>query len=119
MPNKRQLTVRAALHDVRRVFPFPIRGIDCDNGSKFLNETLLAYAQARRWTFTRCRAYHKNDQAHVEEKNGSVVRHIIDYDRYEGLPAADQMNTIYGDFVIDVGRLHSHALSATGTRCCT
>ncbi len=39
MPNKRQLTVRATLQDLRRVFPFPIRGIDCDNGSEFLNET--------------------------------------------------------------------------------
>jgi len=39
MPNKRQLTVRAALQDLRRLVPFSIRGIDCDNGSEFLNET--------------------------------------------------------------------------------
>ncbi len=58
MPNKRQFTVRAALQDLHHVFPFPIRGIDCDNGSAFLNETLLAYARVRRWTFTRARAYH-------------------------------------------------------------
>ncbi len=95
LPNKRQVAIRAALQDLRHLFPFPIRGIDCDNGSEFLNEIVLQYCRTHRWTFTRCRAYHKNDQAHVEEKNGSLVRHIIGYERYEGAPATDQMNRIY------------------------
>jgi len=95
LPNKRQLGVLAALGDMRRLFLFPIRGIDSDNGSEFLNEALVRYCRRYQWTFTRCRAYHKNDQAHVEEKNGSVVRQLIGYDRYEGANAASQMNAIY------------------------
>ncbi len=43
LPNKRQLGVLAALGDMRRLFPFPIRGIDSDNGSEFLNEALVRY----------------------------------------------------------------------------
>jgi len=93
--SKRQFAVIVALNGLRRRFPFPIHGIDCDNGSEFLNAAMVRYCERRRWTLTRSRSYHKNDQAHVEEKNGSLVRQTIGYERYEGGRAATQMNIIY------------------------
>jgi len=95
IPDKRQTSVLAVLHDLRSLFPFPIRGIDCDNGTEFLNRNLVHYCTVKQWTFTRSRPYHKNDQAHVEERNYSVVRQIIGYDRFDGKEATSQMNRIY------------------------
>ncbi len=95
LPNKSQSAVVAALRALRTRFPFPLRGIDSDNGSAFINALLAGYCDAERLTFTRCRAYHKNDQAHVEEKNWSVVRQLIGYDRYEDPAAVDALNHIY------------------------
>ncbi len=96
LPNKSQIAVVTALCALRTRFPFPIRGIDSDNGSEFINALLAGYCAAERLTFTRCRAYHKNDQAHVEEKNWSVVRQLIGYDRYEDPAAVAALNHIYG-----------------------
>jgi len=93
--NKSQISVVAALETLRGRVPFPIRGIDSDNGSEFINAHLLAYCTSHEFTFTRCRAYHKNDQAHVEEKNWSVVRQLIRYDRFEGEKATALLNHIY------------------------
>ena len=66
--------VSAAIHAVRQRLPFPLLGLDTDNGGEFINFDLLRYCEREKITFTRSRAYRKNDQAHVEEKNGSVVR---------------------------------------------
>jgi len=93
--NKGQRAVLDALASVRDRLPFPLLGIDSDNGSEFLNAHLLRYCTEDHLTFTRCRAYHKNDQAHVEQKNWSVVPQLIGYDRYEGPEATAQFNTIY------------------------
>jgi hypothetical protein len=95
VPNKGQCAVVEALEALRDRLPFPLLGIDSDNGSEFINAHLLRYCQTEQLTFTRCRAYHKNDQAHVEQKNWSVVRQLIGYDRYEGQAACDQLNRIY------------------------
>jgi hypothetical protein len=92
---KTQDAVIAALQRLRAAVPFPLLGIDSDNGSEFLNERLLRYCHREGLTFTRCRAYHKNDQAHVEERNGAVVRQTIGYDRYEGAAALRQLNRVY------------------------
>jgi len=72
------------LTTAQELLPFPWQGLDTDNGNEFINNKLLAFCQVRKVTFTRSRAYRKNDQAHVEEKNGSIVRRLIGYDRYEG-----------------------------------
>jgi len=72
---------------VQSLLPFPLLGIDSDNGSEFINYELLHFCESKQITFTRSRTYRKNDQAHVEEKNGSIVRKIIGYDRYEGTEA--------------------------------
>jgi hypothetical protein len=93
--NRDQERVRAALADARSRLPFPLKGIDSDNGSEFINRHLQRYCAKERLTFTRCRPYHKDDQAHVEEKNWHVVRQLIGYDRYEGEAAAVQLNRVY------------------------
>ncbi len=72
-------------------------GSNSDNGSEFINDTLLRYCQAEQITFTRSRPYQKNDQAHVEQKNWSVVRHTIGYDRLETPEELALLRSIYTD----------------------
>ncbi len=91
-----QQQVQRGLEEARRLLPFPLLGLDTDNGSEFLNEELLRYCRQEQITFTRCRPYKKNDQCHVEQKNGSVVRRIVGYDRYEGVAACHQLAALYG-----------------------
>ncbi|MEO1840087.1 MAG: transposase [Pseudomonadota bacterium] len=79
----------------RELIPFPLLGIDTDNGSEFINHELIGYCRDGCITFTRSRAYKKNDQAYVEEKNGSVVRRMIGYDRYEGRVAWQTLCKLY------------------------
>ena len=75
--------------------PVPLLGLDTDNGSEFINYEMLRYCQREQITFTRSRVNRKNDQAFVEEKNGSVVRRLIGYDRYEGLGAWRALIQLY------------------------
>jgi IS30 family transposase len=82
-----QERILRALKQVRTLLPFPLQGLDTDNGSEFINYQLLHYCQQEQITFTRCRPYKKNDQCHVEQKNGSLVRRMIGYDRFEGSAA--------------------------------
>ncbi len=86
-----------AFHDARRErLPFPLLGFDTDNDTVFMNETVRDYCAAEKIEFTRCRPYRKNEQAHVEQKNGEIVRRMAGYRRYEGLAAAaGQMATLY------------------------
>ncbi|MDZ4178942.1 MAG: transposase family protein, partial [Coriobacteriia bacterium] len=81
--NKAQVHVFAALKDIRQALPFPLLGIDSDNGSEFINHELLRYCQEEDLTFTRSRAYKKNDGCHVEQKNWSVVRQNVGYARFD------------------------------------
>lgn len=92
---KDQESVRAALEDARGRLLFPLKGIDSDNGTEFLNGHLVAYCRREKLTFTRCRPYHKDDQAHVEQKNWNIIRQLIGYDRYDGAEATAQLNRIY------------------------
>lgn len=66
--------------------PFPLPGFDTDNDSVFMNETIKGWCEAARVTFTRSRPYRKNDQAHVERKNGSVARRMVGYRSYPVSP---------------------------------
>ena len=93
---REQSLVVTGLEAVSRVFPVPIRGINSDNDSVFINETLLNYCEERSIEFTRSRAYRKNDQAWIEQKNGSVVRRFIGHERYSGPMAGQTMAHLYG-----------------------
>jgi len=81
--NKAQRWVVDALVEISAGFPFPIRGIDSDNGSEFINSHLLRYCETNEITFTRSRPGNKNDGAHVEQKNWAVVRQVAGYHRYD------------------------------------
>jgi len=95
LPSKAETHVRAGIQSVIKLLPFKLKGIDCDNGKEFLNHGMVAWCKAREITFTRSRAYRKNDQAHVEEKNGSVVRRLVGYERFEGRNALAIMAELY------------------------
>ena len=95
LPNRGQRAVSAAIHLARGRLPFPMLGLDSDNGSEFINANLLRYCQQEHITFTRSRPYKKNDQAYVEQKNWTVVRQTVGYDRYEGPRALAQMEALY------------------------
>ena len=93
-----QEMVSRAIVELRQRLPFPLLGIDSDNGPEFINHTLFRYCQDEEITFTRCRPYKKNDQAHVEQKNWSVVRRLIGYDRFETEDELALLCTIYDDW---------------------
>jgi hypothetical protein len=80
LPAREQSLIVEAIRAVR-TFPFPLLGLDSDNDSAFMNDTLWDYCQQNGLEFTRSRAYRKNDQAWVEQKNGAVVRKLIGYER--------------------------------------
>ena len=93
--NKAQKWVFAALVGICEEFPFPVKGIDSDNGSEFINHHLLRWCEYNKLTFTRSRAGRKNDGAHVEQKNWSVVRRAVGYHRYDTTAELDLLNQIY------------------------
>jgi len=84
-----------ALERLRVTLPFPLRGIDTDNGSEFINELLITFCADHHIEFTRSRPYRKNDQAWVEQKNGSVVRRLVGYGRLEGVAAGEALSRLY------------------------
>ena len=94
---KTQQAVFEAVLQLRQRLPFPLLGIDSDNGGEFINDILFRYCQSEQITFTRSRPYKKNDQAHVELKNWSVVRHLIGYDRFETQAELSILSAIYDD----------------------
>lgn len=93
--NKAQIHVFAALKHIRQDLPFPLLGIDSDNGSEFINDELARYCDHEHLTFTRGRAGRKNDNPYVEQKNWSVVRRLVGYGRYETQAQVNQLNALY------------------------
>src|SRR3954452_6784001 len=92
---REQRLLTEVLGELRKLLPFPLLGLDTDNDSVFMNETVRDYCQQAGIEFTRCRPYRKNDQAWVEQKNGAVVRRTIGYRRFEGLEAAAALARLY------------------------
>ena len=93
--NRGQQAVFEGLVLARQRLPFALRGIDSDNGSEFINAHLLRYCQDEQLTFTRSRPYKKNDQAYVEQKNWTIVRQLVGYDRLESLSAYEALGALY------------------------
>jgi hypothetical protein len=92
-----------ALVAARRLFPFSLRGVDFDNDGAFMNEAVVDWCRDQRLEVTRSRAYRKNDQAWVEQKNGAVVRRLVGYGRFEGLASAQALARLYA-----ASRLHTN-----------
>ncbi|MDP5228552.1 integrase, partial [Arthrobacter sp. YJM1] len=93
--NKAAKWVFEALEYVTEVFPFPILGIDSDNGTEFINDHLFRYCTEQQITFTRSRPGNKNDGAHVEQKNWARVRELVGYLRYDTLGELELLNQIW------------------------
>jgi hypothetical protein len=92
---REQTLVTESVSEVRRKLPFPVRGLDVDNDSAFINDTLVGYCRDNKIELTRCRAYKKNDQAWIEQKNGAVIRRMVGYGRLEGAQTAAVLNRLF------------------------
>jgi Integrase core domain. len=104
--HRSQQAVFEAIQTMRTYLPFLLLGLDSDNGNEFtlapnasagVNDLLYQYCLSEKITFTRSRPYQKNDQAHVEQKNWSVVRRLIGYDRLETEAEYLLLQSIYAD----------------------
>jgi hypothetical protein len=90
-----------AMTAIEEQLPFPLRGVDSDHGSEFINDHLLAWCQARpagqQVPFTRSRPYNKDDNAHVEQKNWTHVRKLVGWERYDTPEALAALTALYTD----------------------
>ncbi len=116
LPNKGQKATFEGIQTLRQRLPFPMLGIDSDSGSEFINHHLVRYCREEHITFTRSRPYKKNDQAHVEQRNWTVVRQIIGYARYESPEALKLLASIYEDLRLFVNFFQPVMKLASKTR---
>lgn len=95
--NKGSTGVLAQTRDVEQALPFAILGFDFDNGSEWLNWTLIRYLQVRPQPIqvTRSRPYHKDDNAHVEQKNWMWPRQLLGYSRLDNPDLVVPINALY------------------------
>lgn len=96
--NKGAEGVLVQIKHIEKSLPFPLLGFDCDSGTEFLNWHLVRYCNEGRQQpiqLTRSRPYRKNDNAHVEQKNWSHVRHLFGYDRFDNPVLVKRMNELY------------------------
>jgi hypothetical protein len=94
---KGETGVLEQIKQIEKSLPFPLLGFDCDNGSEFLNHHLLRHFTQRKHPvqFTRSRAYHKDDNAHVEQKNWTHIRQWLGYQRLDDPPVINLLNNLY------------------------
>lgn len=93
--NKAQRWVKESAEDLKKNLPYLLKGLDSDNGSEFKNYQILKWCEENKVSFTRSRSYKKNDNCFVEQKNYSVVRHLVGYYRYEGETAQIALQNLY------------------------
>lgn len=109
LENRGQHCTLSQIQDIELSLPFALRGIDSDNGGEFLNHHLLAYFQVRPQPVlvTRSRPYHKNDNAHVEQRNWTHVRQHFGYERYDNPDVVPLINALCKG---PLGQLQNHFL---------
>jgi len=93
--NKAQVWVFTGIKRIEERLPFPIFGIDSDNGSEFINAHLIRYCEEHKISFTRSRPYRKNDSCFVEQKNWSIIRRAVGYGRYDTDKELNILNKLY------------------------
>jgi hypothetical protein len=93
--NKASKWVFEALLDIKSSLPFPLLGLDSDNGHEFINSAVLKWCQSERIQFTRTRSYRKNDNCFVEQKNFSCVRNFVGYYRFSGKEQTQALASVY------------------------
>src|SRR5262245_31629584 len=84
-----------AINRAQSLFPWLLRGVDFDNDSAFMNDVVVPWCRGQKLEVTRSRAYKKNDQAFVEQKNGAIVRRLMGYGRFDGVETARVMARLY------------------------
>ena len=92
---KSEVAVELALNQIQSALPFPLLGLDSDNGSEFINWHVKRWCDQRKIQLTRGRPYKKDDNAHVEQKNWTHVRKLLGWDRYDSQAAVDAINDLY------------------------
>ena len=92
-----------AMERAQSLFPWLLLGADFDNDSAFMNDVVVPWCREQKIEVTRSRAYKKNDQAFVEQKNGAVVRRLVGYGRFEGIDTARVLVRLYA-----ASRLHTN-----------
>lgn len=109
LENRGQHCTLLQIQDLEASLPFALRGVDSDNGGEFLNHHLVAYLQTRPEPvlLTRSRPYHKNDNAHVEQRNWTHVRQHFGYDRYDNPVVVPLINALCKG---PLGQLQNHFL---------
>ena len=114
--NKAQRNVFPGLQRARERLPFPLLGLDTDNGSEFINAHLLGWCTREHITFTRSRPWRKNDGCFVEQKNNSVVRRSVGYSRFDSLKALQALNDLYARLRLLVNFVYPSAKLVAKTR---
>jgi hypothetical protein len=96
LENRSQYCTLAHIRDLKASLPFALRGLDCDNGGEFLNHHRVAYLgqRPRPVLLTRARPWHKNDNAHVEQRNWTRVREHFGYERYDNPEVTPLINVL-------------------------
>lgn len=94
-----QERVVAAMQRVRQQLPFPLLGIHPDNGHEFMNRRLLNWCREEGIQISRSRPFHKNDNAHVEQKNWTLVRRLIGYQRLDTLRQLSWLDEFYSQLL--------------------
>ncbi|MDB5957738.1 transposase family protein [Ramlibacter sp.] len=92
---REQMLIVEAFDKVATVLPFAMLGVDSDNDSAFMSQSVFDYCKGHGLEQTRSRAYKKNDQAWVEQKNGAIVRRLVGYGRLSGIDATNALATLY------------------------
>ncbi|MDM0053510.1 transposase family protein [Variovorax sp. J22R115] len=92
---RNQVLVIEAFEKVAADLPFAMLGVDSDNDSAFMSQSVFDYCKGHGLEQTRSRAYKKNEQAWVEQKNGAVVRRLVGYGRLSGAEATKALAQLY------------------------
>jgi len=104
--NDAHLWIKNALEEtVTQRLPFPVYQLDSDNGNEIINKPIFEWCEKNKIKFTRSRPYRKNDNAHIENKNGSVIRKYAFYYRYDTTKEVKVLNNLYSNLRIYINYL--------------
>jgi transposase InsO family protein len=92
---KSRQVVLDALQEIQAALPFPLLGINSDNGTEFINWHVGIWCARHKVEFTHSRPYKKDDNAYIEQKNWTHVRKLMGWDRYDTPEAVEAMNDLY------------------------
>lgn len=94
---KGEMATKQQLDIIRQRLPFTLLGLNPDNGSEFINWQLFRYCKKNNINLTRSRAYRKNDNAHIEQKNWTAIRQLLGYSRFDKKVQQALMNDLYAN----------------------